>query len=801
MKKLKSLYHFLGGIHFALILIMLAIATVVAGTFLESKTGSHLLAARWTYEHPFFQFILVLFFINILFSALRRWPFKIKHIPFLITHIGLLMIISGSILKNRFGLQGQMSVWEGSGNQHVLLPQTYAVNIEGKEPSLSSTKNSLTSLASFQPNIFYPFHFPDLKCKLIGYAKHVKDKSEAWIKEDKAYISGFPPLAVKTWESSQPFPDGSIHRRTIGSFLSWLTQILRTEKLQEAKLKAYLQGLNLQIKVKDGKFKPFEISLQNALKEPFPYADGFFYTSLHLPFPPFESEEIPKLELNWKNEQGNENESISISLHGQGALIVQSDSPHVLETRFSVDLLRPNHALCLVEGEDNNITFLVFDIYGRIYEESFSPSNLKTVISYDQGFGGYSVQAVFPIPSFPAGREDKERAEVFELTEQFRQALVAQPSLIPPLLFFEDACKLANIDFSSTFIQFLAEWKATPELLFSPLGPLSPQLDTVLEHLDWKNISNNDLQAALWTNKLFKQLEAQIKNGDDIIRILESHHWPLLSEFKEQTSEFQQSPLNLLAQQISTLIPYLPALDFTSPVSKADRAILLSAFFRVYGIDYRSLRPPQKGNKEQFDSLEAYWNAQTNPNSIKAQQVITFETPLTSRIIPESAPEKLEDQRAGIVLEVQQGQKKQIIALAYDTTGTGMKWPILNGNFLVRFQPDLKKLPYRIRLRQARQILYPQSSQVYSYESDLLISENGRDPIEQTLSMNHVYETWDGYRFYLSGIGTSNDASLKRIQLAVNHDPAKYYLTYPGGALVFAGIIMLFWILPHYKKQ
>ena len=114
MIKLKQIFHMLGGIHLAISLIAIAALTVIAGTILESKTGSHLLAAYWTYSHPFFQILLSLFFVNILFSALRRWPFKKKHIPFLITHLGLLMIISGTILKNRFGLQGQMSVWEGT---------------------------------------------------------------------------------------------------------------------------------------------------------------------------------------------------------------------------------------------------------------------------------------------------------------------------------------------------------------------------------------------------------------------------------------------------------------------------------------------------------------------------------------------------------------------------------------------------------------------------------------------------------------------------------------------------------------
>ena len=149
------------------------------------------------------------------------------------------------------------------------------------------------------------------------------------------------------------------------------------------------------------------------------------------------------------------------------------------------------------------------------------------------------------------------------------------------------------------------------------------------------------------------------------------------------------------------------------------------------------------------------------------------------------------------MLEIQQGQEKQILNLAYDATATALKQPALHGAYAVRFQPMSLSLPYHIRLRQARQIPYPHSSQIYSYESDILISENNEEPIAHTLSMNKVYETIDGYRFYLSGIGTSADQTIKRIQLIINHDPAKYFLTYPGALCVFLGILLLFWFKPY----
>ncbi len=167
----KSLFHFLGGLYLAIALIIVAILTVTIGTLIESKTGSHLLAAQWTYDHPFFYFLLFLLFINILFSSLRRWPFQKRHIPFLMTHLGLLMMIAGAIIKNLLGMQGQMKIWEGSGNQQVLIPYTYALLIDKKEQSSWSESHTI-DLNNFLPHTYSPPSSSQLVCKVIGYAPH-----------------------------------------------------------------------------------------------------------------------------------------------------------------------------------------------------------------------------------------------------------------------------------------------------------------------------------------------------------------------------------------------------------------------------------------------------------------------------------------------------------------------------------------------------------------------------------------------------------------------------------------------------
>ena len=83
--------------------------------------------------------------------------------------------------------------------------------------------------------------------------------------------------------------------------------------------------------------------------------------------------------------------------------------------------------------------------------------------------------------------------------------------------------------------------------------------------------------------------------------------------------------------------------------------------------------------------------------------------------------------------------------------------------------------------------------QSYSYEADLIITNRKTNQeIEKTISMNHVYETSDGYRFYLSQISSSHPDESKFVHIIVNRDPAKYILTLPGALILTLGIILLF---------
>lgn len=619
MKLIYTLFHFLGSVYFAIILIATTTLYVIGGTLLEAWTGSHLYAAQYTYSHPLFSGLLGFFFVNILFSALRRWPFKKKHVPFLITHLGLLMILSGVLIKNGYGTQGVMQVTEGSGSHQILIPNTHALRIEDKEnKSYQFPKNKI----------------PDLKVNIAGYTPHLKERWDTFIKGKTVLIAGLPLIPLQEWTKNQPWPESS----------------------------------------------PATL-------------------------PPDENE--------WHI-----------------LAVKTSDTDHALKRAF-IDFENKPLLLILQDG-DNNTSLWTFHAQESIYGQSFRQEDLSSLVVYDRGFSGYGVQAKIPL-------------------SQKLESLRLMP---PPLQLFKEACKKNECPFEDTFISYIQ----------NPIDSTSdPSLSKVLSAIAWSSVTERELQGCYWTALLLQQLNTAIRDKENLKAYLKKKHWPLIIPENDNPSDI----LIELAQQMFLAAPHLPTQDIKAPSNNLEYYLWMNAYLLAYGITNDLLLPPIQ-------------NEVPGPS-------ITLETPMTAHQSPSPPSLKLEDNRPGIRVEVGKGKDKEAITLAYDPAANGLKWPILNGELLLRFQPEWKDIPYRVRLRQARQINYTHSQQTYSYESDVVINDE-----ETTLSMNRVHQTWDGYRFYMSGMTTGND-NLKTVQIVVNHDPAKYFLTYPGGGVVGLGIILLFW--------
>lgn len=796
MNQLKKSYHFLGSITFAIILIAFTASVVIYGTIVEAKTGSHKHAAGLTYNSPLFSSLLLLFFINILFSALRRWPFKFRHIPFLTTHLGLLMVIGGTIIKNLFGIQGSMVILEGSGTNEIFLQDSHALLIEKQAPLAAKKKQSQIypidmTLQSGAIKIPDRSLFPELALSIKGMVPNSCEYYETWIKDNWAFITGFPPFPAYSWDfppeklpesASLPLGNPSKH---------WTILAVKTRSLEETLVNSYVQGTTLTLSANNPGICPVVVSLAEALKGKIEFADGFAEVSLDLPY---SFERTPTLNIQWKKEGLQWDEKIKIPLAEESCLKpINLAHPYLCQAFFNADLSR-QPGMLIIQDQSNTALFS-FDDHGRIHKGGNSRSRLQSVFAYNGGFGGYTVQAHLPYYSYPSGRDVKELADMRFFTKLIQNELNTHAELSLPLELLNNACKACRVNFAEMLTLFLYWWKESGRLILPNGLPSSHILTEVLSHLNWNAACPDEMQRCLWTAKFLGQLEAELIEGSDLIHILKTHKWPFIQSLEEKRDQEESFPntssqLALIAGQMFSIAGQLPPFQEDSP-DLMQQGSLLSAYLKAFDIDPFLM-------EEALEKIPVETRL-SDLNGI-GPSFIDIECPLSFCYLPAEPSPKWEDNRPTIDLEISLLNQKELVSLIHNPYRAGLKIPILQGQYLVRFQPITQDIPYRVRLRSARQINYPGTYQPYSYESDVIIFGKDGNRIEKTLSMNHVHETPDGYRFYLAGITVFTDG-IAQATLAVNYDPAKYILTYPGGCIIALGIILLFWFKKVFSQK
>lgn len=123
---LKTLMKFLASLKLAVIVIIsIAIITAI-GTFVEAKYDAYA-AKKLVYDTPWMYLIMGLLAVNLIAVMVDRWPWRVRHLPFLAAHVGILFLLLGSHLTARYGLDGSLVVPIGGKSNLVSLPETDVV--------------------------------------------------------------------------------------------------------------------------------------------------------------------------------------------------------------------------------------------------------------------------------------------------------------------------------------------------------------------------------------------------------------------------------------------------------------------------------------------------------------------------------------------------------------------------------------------------------------------------------------------------------------------------------------------------
>lgn len=161
---------FFGSLKLAVVVLSLLAVGMATGTFLESHDNARV-AAQIVYRNWWFNGLLALLAVNVASAALTRWPWKRRHIGFVITHAGIITLLGGCSAAFHYGTEGMMEMRVGQPPENVVRVEDEALTVvvpemgvrtktplhikkDGtiKPASIQPAKDLLLTLDTFLPN-------------------------------------------------------------------------------------------------------------------------------------------------------------------------------------------------------------------------------------------------------------------------------------------------------------------------------------------------------------------------------------------------------------------------------------------------------------------------------------------------------------------------------------------------------------------------------------------------------------------------------------------------------------------------
>jgi ResB-like family len=120
---LSRVFDFFASLELAVFLILALALVLAAGTVYESKYGAAV-ASREVYRSLWMQLLLWLFMLNLAAAALSRLPWKSQHVGFLVTHLGIIILLLGSWVTQRRGIDASVALGAGESTRSARIDQS-----------------------------------------------------------------------------------------------------------------------------------------------------------------------------------------------------------------------------------------------------------------------------------------------------------------------------------------------------------------------------------------------------------------------------------------------------------------------------------------------------------------------------------------------------------------------------------------------------------------------------------------------------------------------------------------------------
>lgn len=183
-------FKFFASLQLAVPTILILMIILAAGTILESLEGAQA-AKILIYDTWWFSLVLFFLGLNVFMVTIDRIPWQKKHTGFLITHLGIIIVLVGSFISQAKMIDGQMQIEENDGESFITLPGAplvYVLDSENKQDWIYPFKPKALAWSgseTVKAETDSPLHF-----KLLSFYPKARGKQS--IQENKK-----GPMALK----------------------------------------------------------------------------------------------------------------------------------------------------------------------------------------------------------------------------------------------------------------------------------------------------------------------------------------------------------------------------------------------------------------------------------------------------------------------------------------------------------------------------------------------------------------------------------------------------------------------------
>jgi hypothetical protein len=124
----NPVFRFFASLKLAVVLLSVLIIGAIAGTIYESSFDAKV-ARAYVYGAPWFNIWLLFLAANLTVSALSRWPWKKHHVAFLVTHLGIITLLTGSLIGRTWGIEGTITLFKGEPPTNRLLVDQHQLRV------------------------------------------------------------------------------------------------------------------------------------------------------------------------------------------------------------------------------------------------------------------------------------------------------------------------------------------------------------------------------------------------------------------------------------------------------------------------------------------------------------------------------------------------------------------------------------------------------------------------------------------------------------------------------------------------